>query len=64
MRCSLILRYIHKGIPVRCTLTLLNIRTLRYMCGLSIESSLRRHDVCFLFYGEISQLPLLEWLVC
>ena len=63
MRCSLILRNIRNGIPVRCSLNF-NKHTLRYMCGLSLETSLRRHDVCFLFYGEISQLPLLEWLVC
>ena len=23
-----------------------------------LESSLRRHDICFLFHGEITQLPL------
>ena len=30
------------------------------MCGLSIEPFLRRHDMCFLFHGEITQLPLKE----
>ena len=30
------------------------------MCGSSIEPSLRRHDMCFLFHREITQLPLKE----
>ena len=64
MKFSLIFRNIRKGIPDCVMFSYFIKHTLRYMCGLSLESSLRPQDVYFLFYGEISQQPLLEWLVC